>query len=157
MRRRALWVIFISMVVIGAGYASAFREIGPPRVAAFAFALAVAAVMTAILVLGATRKNARLGALKWVFTFTFAVLAGGFCVALTDGAAEPGRLFIGLPRGAAIMLYIVGLMPMAVLPIAYALTFDETTLNEAQLNELRRKLQELRTPEARPEAEDVLG
>ena len=155
-KTNALIVIFVSMLVIGAGYASAFLEGGVPRIATYAFALATAAVMTAVIVLGAARTRSSLGGLKWVFAFTFLVLAAGFCVALGETSVDTTRLFLGLPRGAAIMMYVVGFLPMAVLPIAYALTFEKTTLNEAELEELRRKLAELKKTPAEPVTERVL-
>jgi hypothetical protein len=77
-------------------------------------------------------------------------MAAGFCAALTS-ITDSQELWLGLPRGAAIILYIVGLVPMAVLPIAYALTFDRTTLSEAELDELRRRLRALnQADEPRP-------
>lgn len=142
MKRFALWIIFIAMIVIGLGYLSAFMPGGSPRYAAYAFAIATAAVMTAISVLGAARRARRLGSLAWVFAFAFLVLAGGFCAALSRLGAGT-ELWLGLPRGAAIILYVVGLLPMAVLPLAYALTFESTTMTDGELDELRRKLREL--------------
>jgi hypothetical protein len=110
------------------------------------FAIATAAMMVAVLVLGAARRGgAGLGGLRWVFLFCFAVLALGFSLALLAPAVTPdAQLFIGLPQGAAIILYVVGLLPLLVLPIAYAVTFDKTTLSVDELAELRRKLAELR-------------
>ena len=143
-RRLALLVIFLSMVVIGAGYASAFLPGGAPRFMTYAFAVATAAVMTAIIVLGAARTGRRLGVLSWVFAFTFIVLAAGFVWALGQTTVNTDKLYLGLPSGAAIILYVVGLLPMAVLPIAYALTFEKTTFDDAELEELRRKLAELK-------------
>lgn len=145
MRRIALLTIFVSMLAIALGYASAFLPNGTPRAAAFVFAIATAALMVAVLVLGAARKGgAGLGHLRWVFLFCFVVLAGGFSLALLAPAVTPdARLFIGLPQGAAIILYIVGILPLLVLPIAYALTFDKTTLSIDELAELRRKIAEL--------------
>lgn len=142
-RRLALWLIAASMFVIGLGYASAFLPGGAPTFAAFAFAIATAAVIAGILLLGAARSNGPLGGLKWVILFVFVVLAGGFCAALllNDGRAQ--RLWLGLPAGAAIILYIVGFLPMLVLPLAYALTF-ERTLGEHDMDQLRAKLAELR-------------
>ena len=142
MKRFALLVIAVAMIVIGLGYLSAFLPGGSPGYAAYAFAIATAAVMTAISVLGAARRDRRLGRLAWVFAFTFVVLAGGFCAALSRLGAG-SDLWFGLPRGAAIILYVVGLVPMAVLPLAYALTFESTTMSDRELEELRRKLREL--------------
>ena len=113
------------MVVIGAGYASAFLPGGVPRAATFAFAIATAAIMTAILLLGAINKRRRLGILAWILPFIFVVLAGGFCFALLQTEVDTKRLWLGLPAGAAAIIYIVGFIPMIILPIAYALTFDE--------------------------------
>jgi hypothetical protein len=45
---------------------------------------------------------------------------------------------LGLPRRAAIVLYGIGLLPLFVLPVAYALTFDEMTLSEEDLERVRR-------------------
>jgi hypothetical protein len=142
-RGGALLVIFLSMVVIGLGYASAFLPGGVPLLATYAFAIASAAVMTAILVLGVARKRSSPGRLWLVFLFVFLVLGGGFVAALSQATVSTERLWLGLPTGAAIILYIVGLAPMAVLPVAYALTFDRTTLSDNELAELRRKLNEL--------------
>jgi hypothetical protein len=142
MKRSALIVIVLAMLVIGAGYLSAFLPGGAPRLATYAFAVATAGVMTAISVLGAARRGRGLGALRWVFLFTFLVLAGGFAAALSS-IGEATTLWLGLPRGAAIIIYVVGLVPMAVLPLAYALTFERTTLSEPEMDELRRKLNEL--------------
>jgi hypothetical protein len=147
-RRLALLVIFFSMLLIGAGYASAFLPGGAPRFMTYTFALATAAVMTAIIVLGAARKGTRLGGLAWVFGFTFVVLAVGFCAALGQTNVSTEKLYLGLPSGAAIIMFVVGLLPMAVLPIAYALTFERTTFDDTELEELRRKLAELKSADA---------
>jgi lysylphosphatidylglycerol synthetase-like protein (DUF2156 family) len=155
-KRTALLIIFVSMVVIGAGYASAFREGGAPPFMTYAFAIATAAVMTAIIVLGAARKNRKLGGLAWVFAFTFVVLAIGFSLALGQTAVNAEKLYLGLPSGAAIILYVVGLLPMAVLPIAYALTFEKTTFDEQELEELRRKLAALKAESTEASAVEVL-
>jgi hypothetical protein len=144
-RRGALFVIFLSMGVIGLGYASAYLPGGVPKVATYAFAIATASVMTAILVLGASRNGSSPGSLWLVFAFVFLVLAGGFIAALSQSRVDMDRLWLGLPTGAAIILYIVGFAPMAVLPIAYALTFENTTLSDEELDELRRKLNELKS------------
>lgn len=143
-KRFALAAIFASMLVIGLGYASAFLPGGAPRAATYAFAIATAAVMTAILVLGAARRGRSLGVLKYVFAFTFIVLAIGFVLALGATDESGAKLYGGLPKGAALILYVVGLLPMALLPIAYALTFEKTAFDEAELEDIRRRLDELK-------------
>lgn len=144
-RRVALAVIFLSMLAIAGGYASAFLPGGAPPLAAWVFAIATAAMMVAMLVLGAARTGIPFGGLVWVFVFCFVALAGGFGLALlAPEVTADAALYMGLPQGAALILFVVGLMPMLVLPIAYALTFDKTTLNSEELEALRARLADLR-------------
>jgi len=145
MRRAALAAIFLAVAVIALGYASAFLPNGAPPVATYVFAVATAVLVVAVLVLGAVRNGRPLGALKWIFTFCFTVIAGGFTLALR--APVPGTsdaLWLGLPRGAAIILYVIGVLPLLVLPLAYAATFERTTLSDTELQALRQRLDELR-------------
>ena len=46
-------------------------------------------------------------------------------------------LWLGLPPRAAVVLYVIGFLPVLVLPLAYALTFDALTLSEADLARAR--------------------
>ena len=143
MRRLALPLIVVSLLVIAAGYASAFLPGGAPRAAMYAFAIATSGIMTGVLLLGAARKDRPLGKLKWVFPIIFIVIAGGFCAALMQTDVDTGKLWLGLPAGAAIILYVIGLVPMMILPVAYALSFDET-FGEPELEDVRRRLKELK-------------
>ncbi|MGQ0560517.1 MAG: hypothetical protein ACT443_01430 [Gemmatimonadota bacterium] len=141
MKRLALAVIFASMVCIAGGYASAFLPGGAPPAAVWVFAIATAALMIATLVLGASRAGVKFGALKWVFAFCFLCVCGGFGLALLAPAvAADSKLWLGLPAGAALILYVVGFLPMLVLPIAYALTFERMTLSTEELERLRAEL-----------------
>ena len=85
--------------------------------------------------LGATRGNRGLGSLKLPFAFVFLVLAAGFCLALLLPSKEP--LMLGLPLRAAIIIYGIGLLPIIILPVAYAITFDTQTLSEADVARVR--------------------
>lgn len=136
MRRVALAVIVLSSLAITAAYASAFLGGPPPRWATWAFALAIPLLMTAIMVLGAARADRRLGRLALPFAFTCMVLTGGFAVVLLL-PGDPEALWLGLPRRAAIILYGIGLLPVLVLPLTYAWTFDSLTLNQADLDRIR--------------------
>lgn len=145
MRRFALAVIFLSMVALAGGYASAFLPGGPPKFITWVFALATACAMIAMLILGAARKGVNLGVLKFVFAFCFLCVGGGFAMALLAPPVTAGaKLWLGLPQGAAVILFVVGLLPMLVLPIAYALTFERVTLNTDELDALRARLGEMR-------------
>jgi hypothetical protein len=67
------------------------------------------------------------------------VLAAGFALALALPADERAGspLYLGLPLRAAIIIYGIGLFPIVVLPIAYALTFHAQTLNAGDLERVR--------------------
>ena len=56
---------------------------------------------------------------------------------LPEDAGAGAPLYLGLPLRAAIVIYGIGLFPIVVLPIAYALTFGEQTLNAADLERVR--------------------
>ncbi len=96
-------------------------------------------MLCGIMVLGATRDGARMGRLKWPFLFVALLLGGGFGAALALPATEwPGGPSIGgLPLRAAIIVYGIGLVPIGILPIAYALTFETQTLDENDVNRAR--------------------
>jgi hypothetical protein len=149
MKRFALALLFFSMVVLAVAYATALLPGGSPPFAPWIFALGTASSMVAVLILGAARKGAGLGALKWVFAFCFVSVAGGFAVALmAPPVTATSRLWLGLPAGAAAILFLVGLVPMLILPVAYALTFDRVTLAGEDLEDIRARLAAMRQAEA---------
>jgi hypothetical protein len=80
-----------------------------------------------------------IGPLKYPFAFVVAVLAIGFCAALALPATEGplSKLWLGLPARAAIVIYGIGLLPIIVLPVAYALTFETQTLNAEDVERVR--------------------
>lgn len=122
---------------IAVAYASAFVP-GGPRWGAWCMVLGLATMIVALMALGATRRRGRIGRLAIPFAFTFLVIVGCFGSALAlpaDGASA--RLILGLPVRAALVIYGVGLLPMLVLPLAYALTFDALTLSESDLAQVR--------------------
>ena len=131
----ALTRVAVSMLVAGtlsiaAAYASAFREGGAPAWASWAMALGVPVDLVATMILGAARRGRLPASVLAAFALVGVLLAGGFALALALpadlGAAEP--LWLGLPRRAAVIVYGVGLLPVIVLPVVYALTFDAQTL-----------------------------
>lgn len=87
-------------------------------------AVGLTLAMTGTLVLGA-RRGGRLTRWGWLAAATVAgVLLAGFAAALTLPAeSATGPLWLGLPRRAAIVLLGVGLLPVLVLPLCYALDF----------------------------------
>jgi hypothetical protein len=91
------------------------------------------------MVLGAARGSAGIGPLKIPFAFVVLVLAVGFCAALALPATESSisRLWLGLPARAAIVVYGIGLLPIVILPVAYAVTFKTQTLDADDIEKVR--------------------
>ena len=117
---------------IALGYGAAFIPGDPPAWTPWLLALGIPASIGGVLVLGAARGRAGVGRLWIPIAFVVVTLAAGFSLALALPASESAgsALWLGLPLRAAIVIYGIGLMPAIVLPIAYALTFDEQTLSE---------------------------
>lgn len=154
-KRSALAGLFLSTLLIAAGYASAFLPGDPPAWAPWALAMGTSAIMVASMALGAARRGG-VGRLAVPFALVFLILAGGFGAALALPPTDPAdpTLWLGLPPRAAIVLYGIGLLPLLFLPLAYALTFDEMTLSEADLARVRDAARAL-APTAAAAAETV--
>jgi hypothetical protein len=141
-KRLSLAAIFASTLMIAAAYGSAFLPGGAPAWAPWGLGLGTAAMMVSATALGAARP-AGLGPLRLPFAITFVILAGGFASALLLPAEGPGDpLILGLPLRAAVVLLGVGILPLLVLPLAYASTFDSMTLSDADLERVRRAARE---------------
>jgi hypothetical protein len=144
-RRTSLAALVAGTLAIAAAYGSAFLPGDPPAWAAWALGTGQAVVMVAAMALGAARPGRGVGRLKWPFAFVFLVLAGGFGAVMVLPPETPGSpLFLGLPLRAAIVLLGIGILPLLVLPVAYALTFDEMTLGEDDLARVRAAARALR-------------
>jgi hypothetical protein len=138
-RRNSLLALFLGTLACGAAYASAFLPGDPPEWSPWALGIGTGVVMVAASALGAARADTGIGRLKLPFAIVFLIVAGGFAAVLlmpAPDAANP-TLFLGLPAGAAIVLLGIGILPLLVLPIAYALTFEDMTLSEADLARVR--------------------
>jgi hypothetical protein len=135
MTRVAVGALALGTAAIAAAYASAFLPGGAPGWAAWAMALGVPLDLVATMILGAAQRGRVPTGMLAAFALVGAMLAGGFALALALpgdlGAAEP--LWLGLPRRAAVIVYGVGLLPVVVLPVVYALSFDAETLRPEDL------------------------
>lgn len=141
MRRLARRATFGSTLCIALAYASAFFS-GGARWGVWSMVVGLATMVVALMVLGASRGatagDAGVRRLVLPLLFTFVVIVGGFGAALLlPGEGADARIVLGLPLRAAIVLYGIGLLPMLVLPLVYALTFDELTLREEDLARVR--------------------
>jgi hypothetical protein len=140
-RSIAIGAVVVSTAMIAAAYGSALTSAGGPAAwAPWAFALGVPGAIVGIMVLGASRgRGGGVGRLIIPMAFVGLALATGFGLALGLPANEgtTSTLVLGLPLRAAIILYGIGLMPIVVLPVAYALTFETQTLNAADIERVR--------------------
>lgn len=138
-RRNSLLALLAGTLLIAAAYASAFLPGDPPSWSPWALGIGTAVVMVAAGALGAARTDRGLGRLKLPFALTFLIVAGGFALVLSMPGVDSANpvLFLGLPPRAAVVLLGIGLLPLLVLPIAYALTFEDMTLNEADWERVR--------------------
>lgn len=138
-RRAARVTLVLAVCAIAGGYAAAFIPGGTPAWAPWLLAIGIPAALGGIMALGAARGSAGIGKLKFPFAFVFVVLTAGFCLALGLPANEgpASTLWLGLPARAAIVIYGIGLLPIVVLPVAYALTFDTQTLSQSDIDRVR--------------------
>ena len=149
--------IVLSTLALAVAYGSAWLPGGAPAWASWLFVLGIAGLMVSMMWLGARRPGRGVGRLVLPFAFVFLVLVGGFGLVLLLPPADPADpvLWLGLPPRAAIVLYGIGLLPVLVLPVAYAMTFDELTLSEADLERVRaaRRAMDAQRREQHPEAD----
>ncbi len=145
LKRAALAVLFASMVAMGVAYGSAILSGGTANWSAWVLAVATSFAMVATMVLGAARPSRPLGGIGRLlvpFLAVLLILLGAFAAAfLLPSTGEP--LLLGLPRRAAIVLYGIGILPALVLPLAYALTFDDSLTEDAieRVREAARKVE----------------
>jgi hypothetical protein len=132
-------VITAATCAIAVAYASAFMPRGAPVWSPWLLALGIPSALGGIMVLGAARERGGVGPLAIPFAFVIVTLAVGFCLALGLPANEgpDSVLWLGLPVRAAIVIYGIGLMPVVVLPVAYALTFGTQTLRAEDVERVR--------------------
>jgi hypothetical protein len=138
-KRIARLIIVLAMCAMAIAYGSAFIPTGAPVWAPWLLALGIPSALGGIMVLGAARERGGVGRLAIPFAFVIVTLAVGFCLALALPANEgpDSKLWLGLPLRAAIVIYGIGLLPIVVLPVAYALTFETQTLNSEDVERVK--------------------
>lgn len=137
MRKHALSLVVAGTLAIAVAYALAFVP-GASTVGAWLMALGLATMIVSLMTLGAVREGRSVGALRLPLLVTFVAIAGCFIAALSlpvENASS--RVVLGFPLRAAIVIYGVGLVPLIMLPVVYAMTFDEMTLTEGDLARVR--------------------
>ena len=140
MNKRTGLILFIaSVLTVAAAYASAFLPGGTPTWAPWLLAGGTCLSLVAMMVVGAARHGRIGGRLAIAFGVVLLITAGGFAALLAMPPVDPtdARLLMGLPVRAAVLLYGIGILPFFIVPLAYAWTFDEMTLSEADLARVR--------------------
>ena len=149
-QRFALAALVAGTLLIAAAYAAQMLLGSAPGWAPWAYLVGMSTAMLAMLVLGAARSRTGVGRLALPIACMYVLLLAGFGMALTlpPETTADATLWLGLPRRAAIVLYGIGVLPLFLLPIAYALTFESMTLREEDM---------ARVAEARREREALVG
>lgn len=134
--RFAISALVLSCAAVAGAYLLAFMPGGAPPLAAWCLSLGSAGALASAMALGAMRRGRLPRAARIACAVTFATVAGAFAAALLL-PGDGDRLWLGLPLRAAIIIYGIGVVPLLVLPWAYAASFDADTLNDADLDRLR--------------------
>lgn len=101
-----------------------------------------AACMTGATMLGAANSHLRRGTVVFLGLFLLLIVCVGFGLpVLLSPDAIDAPLVLGLPLRVAIEVYGVGILPIFVLPVAYAIEFRSDDLDPAALDALRRRCQ----------------
>lgn len=154
-RRLALAAIFVALLLIGAAYGTAFIPAVPTAIGAWLMVIGVALIMVGFLALGALQGEPAPG-LRIVFGLVFLILLISFGAALLLPEEDPASpaLWFGLPSRAAVIIYGVGILPLFILPLAYALTFRDPEPLSTILEAARRHSRSSHEP---PSGDEVRG
>lgn len=123
-RDYALIGVFAGTILITAAYASAWLPTGTPVWGVCCMVVGCATLIGSATLLGALRSGVRRRVALFAAVFLFVVITAGFGVPLWLPAETPDTpLILGLPLRTAIEIYGVGLLPLAVLPVLFAIEF----------------------------------
>ena len=139
MKSRIIRLLLLSLALVAAAYLTSFAPGGVPRWSPWLLAVGTNGLIMTLMALGATRQDTLPRSLLYTFIGLFLLCAACFLVALWLPAREGtlGPMLLGLPVRTAIVLYGVGVLPMFVLPFAYAWTFQAFTLRDEDLQRVR--------------------
>lgn len=141
-RSAALAGLVAGVLLIALAYAAVFAIGSTPPWAVWSYMIGTSTTMLAMMVLGAARGRGGIRRLLIPFVLIYAVLLVGFgAVLVMPPETAASTLWLGLPARTAIVLYGIGVLPLFLLPLAYAYTFDTMTMSEgdlARIAELRR-------------------
>jgi hypothetical protein len=137
--RLSLPLVVAGTALVALAYGAALLPGDPPAWSPYALALGTGALLSGLLMAGAARRGSLPLGVGVLFLGTGLWVTGGLwaLLALPGVDAADAPLFLGLPRRAAFLLLGVGLAPGLVVPVAYGLVFDRSTLTDEDLARLR--------------------
>lgn len=138
MRRAGLSFLVLGLLAVAASYAAVLAGVAL-RAAPWWLALGTTAVLAGMAALGIARRGRTAPRLAGAIAVCFASVAVGLAIPLILAPPASGDpLLLGLPRPTAILLALVGLLPLLFLPLAYAAAFEREVLSDADLAALQR-------------------
>lgn len=152
---RPITVIVAGLLAVALAYAALLLDLTAisASIAPLLLAFGASAVLAGMLALASRRPSGTPRALRATVRLAFVATFGGLVYALLAPApTADGPLFLGLPRVTAIMLLVTGLIPLVVLPIAYARAFEKDVLGA---DEITRVAELARTVAAARESRDA--
>ena len=137
-RSASLSMCAAGTTLICAAYLSAFVP-GGPEWGTWCMVGGLAALCVGCTALGSYRSGRRSTLLNIALAFTALALVAGFGLALVLPPDEVtgASLVLGFPVRAAAVLYLVGLLPLFVLPLVYAVIFDRFTVTDDDVARVR--------------------
>lgn len=133
---RPIVSIAFGLLAVAFAYAALLLDVANAAavLAPVLLAFGASAVLAGMLSLAARRPFGTPRALRTTIRLAFAATFGGLLYAIF--AAPPTAddpLLLGLPRVTAVMLLVTGLIPLVVLPLAYARAFARDVLGEEEI------------------------
>jgi hypothetical protein len=117
----------LGAVAIGAAYAATIGAGGAHAWASWFLAFGCAACSVALFVLGAASRGPVRPLISWLLVALFVVIFGSFGAALSMQApvGTSESLVLGLPLRLALVFYGIGVLPLIVMPIVFAMTIGK--------------------------------
>lgn len=140
-QRNGLLLLVLGLIAVALAYGALIAGVGE-WAAPWLLALGSTSVLAGLACLGAARRvtrGARRGAtLAVAIAIAFTAVAAGLILALAlPPPTATGPLLLGLPRVTTLLLLLTGLVPLLLLPIAFALAFDDDVITEQDLARIR--------------------
>lgn len=137
MRRVGLALLIIGSLAVALAYGVTLAGVAATA-APWWLAGGTTAILASLATIAAARRGRRTPILAATIVITFCCVGAGFFLPLAMPAPLAGdALLLGLPRPTAILLLLVHVVPLLLLPLAYAAAFETEVLGADDLERLR--------------------